>query len=283
MVFFQRTWSTIFANRRAAILTFTLSAAALLLASLPQSASAATFTVGQRVRCDIYFKNPGTVIPTNPGETFNGHAANSGYFYRLHIDGLSPEGQLCKAEDMKPEGPAPAPAAAAPRPAAPARTAPAAQPVAAGPGRFGTTRTPHMTCAPVRSMPNAAQIKMLVECDDEHTSNNSLMYLDVNLQVQAGATRRYTQYADGGATTIDTTAPVLPIQGTLDSYQCAPLSRYTNKGTTYDTDNTGKNCAVSPVRKAQGTCYRTTFGEWLCHLAESTSSATDKLNQPPPL
>ena len=131
-------------------------------------------------------------------------------------------------------------------------------------------------------MPNIEQIKMLVECDDEHTSNNSLMYLDVNLQVQAGATRRYTQFADGYATTIDTNAPVLPIRGTLDSYQCAPLSRYTNKGTTYDTDNTGKNCAVSPVRQAQGTCYRTTFGDWRCHLAESTSSATDRLNQPPP-
>ena len=131
-------------------------------------------------------------------------------------------------------------------------------------------------------MPNAEQIKMLVECDDEHTSNNSLIYLDVNLAVQAAGTRRYSQFSDGYATTIDTSAPVLPIRGSLDSYQCAALSKYTNKGTTYDTDNTGKNCVISPNPHAQGTCYRTTFGDWLCHLAESTGSGTDRLNQPPP-
>ena len=246
----------------------------------PAAAQAQKFAIGQRVRCDIYYKNPGTVIPFHPGETFNGYAAGSGYFYRIRIDGLDPDGGLCKAEDMT--AAAPAPVAAAPQPAASARLAQGAQPAPAGPGRFGTTRTPHMTCPKVRSMPNAEQIKALVECDDEHASNNNLIYLDVNLQVQAGSTRRYTQFADGYATTIDTTAPVLPIRGTLDSYQCAPLSRYTNKGPTYDTDNTGKNCVISPVRQAQGTCYRTTFGVWLCHRAESPSSATDRLNQPPP-
>jgi hypothetical protein len=254
----------------------------------PHTARAASFAIGQRVRCDIYFKQPGTVIAFHPGETFNGHPAGSGYFYRIRIDGLDSDGQLCKAEDMKAEqAAAPPPAAAAVQrpavaPAAPARPVQAAQQAVAGPGRFGTTRSPRMACSPVKSMPNREQIKMLVECDDEHASNNNLIYLDVNLLVQAGATRRYTQFADGYATTIDTAAPVLPIRGSLDSYQCAPLSKYTNKGTTYDTDNTGKNCAVSPIRQAQGTCYRTTFGDWLCHLNESTSSATDKLYQPPP-
>jgi hypothetical protein len=152
---------------------------------------------------------------------------------------------------------------------------------AAGGNRFGT-RLPRTTCAPVRSMPNAEQIKALVQCDDEYHSNNELIYLDQNLSVQAGGTRRYSQFSDGYATGIDTNAPVLPIRGSLDSYQCAALSKYTNKGTVYDTDNTGKNCVISPIRQAQGTCYRTTFGDWLCHLNENSETSMNKLDQPPP-
>ena len=278
------------ADKRWTVIATGMAAAFALAVVWPHSAHAASFAVGQRVRCDIYFKQPGTVIAFHPGETFNGHPAGSGYFYRIRIDGLDPEGQLCKAEDMKAEQAPPAAAVAVQPPAAtvqrpgvaPARPPQAVQPAAAGPGRFGTTRTPRMSCPMVRSMPKVEQIKMLVECDDEQASNNNLIYLDVNLAVQAGATRRYTQFADGYATTIDTNAPVLPIRGSVDSYQCAPLSRYTNKGTTYDTDNTGKNCAISPIRQTQGTCYRTTFGNWLCHLNEVGESATDRLNQPPP-
>jgi hypothetical protein len=278
-------------DKRWTVISIGIAAAFALVVFWPHTARAASFAVGQRVRCDIYFNKPGTVIAFHQGETFNGHPAGSGYFYRIRVDGLDPEGQLCKAEDMKaeqaPTAPAVQPPAAvvqrpATAPTAPARTPQVAQPAAAGPGRFGTTRTPRMTCPMVRSMPNAEQIKMLVQCDDEQASNNNLIYLDVNLSVQAGATRRYTQFADGYATTIDTNAPVLPIRGSVDSYQCAPLSRYTNKGTTYDTDNSGKNCAISPIRQTQGTCYRTTLGNWLCHLAESGDTAKDRLNQPPP-
>ena len=251
------------------------------------AAQAQSYAVGQRTQCDgtglhKYYQS-GTVIAAHPGETFNGYAVGSGYFYRVRIDGGDPEGTLCKAEDMKAAQPAAPAAAVAQRPAI-ATVAPIgaqrAVPGAAG-NRFGA-RNPRISCAPVKSMPNIDQIKALVQCDDEYHSNNNLIYLDENLSVQAGGTRRYSQFSDGYATGIDTDAPVLPIRGSLDSYQCAPLSKFTNTGTVYDTDNTGKNCVITPIRQAQGTCYRTTFGDWLCHLNEGGDSSTDKRNQPPP-
>jgi hypothetical protein len=250
-------------------------------------AQAQGYAVGQSTQCDAtglhkYYQS-GTVIAAHPGETFNGYAVGSGYFYRVRIDGGDPEGTLCKAEDMKAaQAEAPA-AAAAQRPAdapvAPTRAMQAA-PGAAG-NRFGA-REPRVSCAPVKSMPNTDQIKALVQCDDEYHSNNNLIYLDENLSVQAGGTRSYSQFSDGYATGIDTDAPVLPIRGSLDSYQCAPLSKFTNTGTVYDTDNTDKNCVITPIRQAQGTCYRTTFGDWLCHLNKGGVSSTDRRDQPPP-
>jgi hypothetical protein len=264
-------------------------AAFALLASFgsADAQQAQGYAVGQRTQCDgtgqhKYYQS-GTVIAAHPNETFNGYTVDSGYFYRVRIDGGDPEGTLCKAEDMKAaQAEAPAVAAAQPPAAAPVAPTPAmpAAPGAAG-NRFGA-REPRISCAPVKSMPNTDQIKALVQCDDEYQSNDNLIYLDENLSVQAGGTRRYSQFSDGYATGIDTDAPVLPIRGSLDSYQCAPLSKFTNKGTVYDTDNTGKNCVITPIRQAQGTCYRTTSGDWLCHLNEGGDSSTDRRDQPPP-
>jgi hypothetical protein len=274
--------------------------AVVLAALCPPSAHAETYAVGQHVECDPMgqqkFYQPGVVIPFHPGETFNGYAAGSGYFYRVLMDGRADDGMLCKADNTRRAAPPPAAkqAVAAPAPRAPSAYTGAARPAstpprpasaaqvaqASGGDRFGT-REPRK-CAPVKSQPNVEQIKALIQCGDEGQSTRDYRYLDENLTIQAGGTRRFIEFSDSGSTGIDTTAPVIPIRGSVDSYQCAPLSKYTNKGTTYDTDNTGKSCTISPVRNVSGTCYRTTIGDWRCHLPESMSGTQGLYNRPPP-
>jgi hypothetical protein len=274
-------------------LAFVVCATAVLSLFSPHPARAQGYAVGQRTQCDATGLHSnyrsGVVIATHPGETFNGYAAGSGYFYRVRIDGGDPEGTLCKAEDMRAAQAAAPAAAARPQSAAtrvtaspPAARAAAARPAPVGGNRFGTRDARH--CAPVRTKPTLEQIRALVQCDYESASDRerNLIYLDQNLMVQVGGTRPYSQFQDGYATGIDTTAQVIPITGSADTYQCAALSKYTNTGTVYDTDNTGKNCAVAPVRQVQGKCYRRTVGDWLCKLEQGTTSSVTKLNQPPP-
>lgn len=238
-------------------------------------AFAQQYAVGQRVECDPlllkkYFK-PGVVIAPNPGEKLNGELVGiSGKAYRVRLDDGPIAGSLCPVDNMRPAGDAPAQANVPAQPKAAA---------VAGAGRFGT-RAPQ-TCPAVRNLPTTAQIAMLVRCDDENIRGN-LITLDEQVSVQAARTRKYNEFADGYSTGIDTDAPVLPIRGSLESYQCAALSRYTNTGTVYDTDNTGKNCTVSTEKEISGTCFQTTFGDWRCHLNKRLDRSTTRFNQPPP-
>jgi hypothetical protein len=264
-----------------------------IMAIHTSTAHAATYAVGQRVECDPMSQNKyyqsGVVIAFHPGETYNGYTAGSGYFYRVRMDGGDADGMLCKADNTRlaaatsvrqPSiggGSSAIPAA----PASGARTMTGGRlPQASGGARFGTREA--RKCAPQKTQPNVEQIKAILQCYDESQSTRDLMYLDENMSIQAGAPRRFIEFSDNGSTGIDTTAPVIPIRGSLDSYQCAPLSKYTNVGTTYDTDNTGKNCAVAPVRNRTGTCWRTTFGDWECRLNEAMSGTESHLNQSPP-
>lgn len=290
MSYALRVVSKISADRRSTAVWLGSATIVALLLGCPSAASAQTYASGQRIQCDATglhsSYHAGTVIAAHPGETFNGYAAGSGYFYRVRIDGGDPEGTLCKAEDMRAGQPAASTPLTASRPpaiapAAPVRLARPA-PVSVAGNRFGT-RDPR-SCTTVRTKPNFEQIKALVQCEYESASHrdNNLLYLDQNLSIQVGGTRPYNQFSDGYATGIDTTAPVIPITGSADAYQCAALSKYANTGTVYDTDNTNKNCAISPVRQAQGTCYRRTVGDWLCHLYQVADSSITKLNQPPP-
>ncbi len=102
--------------------------------------------------------------------------------------------------------------------------------------------------------------------------------------MQAGATRRNNHFADHMDVTIDPAAPVLPIRGSYDSYQCAVIT--VPKGgpgsTVYDTDNTGKNCQITPQHNATGSCFRTTFGDWKCNMQAAPDPSLGKYNQPPP-
>jgi len=66
--------------------------------------TAQKFKVGDRVECNTaatyWYK--GTVVPFLEHDMYNGHTPETGYFYRLKIDGSGMESQVCKAENMRP-------------------------------------------------------------------------------------------------------------------------------------------------------------------------------------
>ncbi len=66
----------------------------------------AKFKVDDRVECDnsgsgTYWR-AGTVVPFQEGDMYNGYKPDSGYYYRLKIDGSSLDSWVCKAASMRP-------------------------------------------------------------------------------------------------------------------------------------------------------------------------------------
>ena len=142
------------------------------------------------------------------------------------------------------------------------------------------TRQP-MSCQPARSQPNnAAQIARMIQCERETNRSGTVTILN-NISVEFGGTRKYQSFADGGNYGIDTTAPVMPLRGSLDRYICDPIT-HKIAGNVYSLDNTGKNCTVVHERKATGSCIRTTFGDWTCTMMEAVHPDEWVSNQSPP-
>jgi hypothetical protein len=144
--------------------------------------------------------------------------------------------------------------------------------------RFGT-REPMACGDPVRSKPNEQQIKDLIRCKKENVTREYVTLIE-DIKVETGGMRAYNQFSDGYATSIDTAEKVMPIRGSLTSYQCNPLT--TVKKSVYDVVNVGKNCLVVKQQHAEGKCFKTTFGDWWCGMQENVPSSNFEHDQPPP-
>lgn len=130
------------------------------------------------------------------------------------------------------------------------------------------TREPR-TCNSVTSVPTVAQIPALIQCQRESKSPYSI-YLLSNIKVQAGGFRAYSQFQDGYATSIDTSAKVMPIRGSLVQWLCSQ-----------DRDKPGANCSRKSEPKAEGTCWKTTFGDWKCSMLDANDAALEPNLAPP--
>ena len=111
-------------------------------------------------------------------------------------------------------------------------------------------------CNSVTHLPNEAEAAGLAQCATESGGESGafrpMIYLWQNLHVQMGGSRPYAYNADSHSTSIDTTAKVYPIRVTGDQLSC-----------------TGRpTCLTSHADKAEGTCYKTTFGDWQCHFSQ---------------
>ncbi|WP_425147451.1 hypothetical protein [Deinococcus sp.] len=179
----------------------------------------------------------------------------------------------------KPATPAPTPAAQVPvRPAA--QNAPA-HPAVPKVGDAGAISGPPVInpafgarmprkCKPVTHVPTETEAAALAQCATENGGEpgafDPLIYLWQNVRVQMGKSRPYAYNADSHSTSIDTEARVYPIRVTGDQLSC-----------------TGKpTCMTRHADNAEGTCYKTTFGDWQCYFSQVFGVTKSSVELPVP-
>ena len=145
-----------------------------------------------------------------------------------------------------------------------------------GPGAPYGTRDP-MTCAPVKtSTLDSGSAKKLFQCGAEVT-DGFYQYLITDLNMEMGAARQYNPSSDTYSG-IDQKSVVYPIRGSFTLYQCSKVFNIDAAHT-----NVGKNCSALPKPKAEGMCYRTTFGDWSCKMFDRvTDTSSARMHVPPP-
>ncbi len=153
-----------------------------------------------------------------------------------------------------------------------------AAPAAAQTEELFGTRSIRACGDPVKSQPNTKQIEELIRCKFEKKSTDRITLVE-DIKVEAGKTRAYNQFNDGYASGIDTDAKVLPIRGSLTTYQCNKLVKDDGP---YQKDNHGRNCLVVKQPNAEGKCFKTTFGDWWCGMQELIGPENFLHDQPPP-
>jgi hypothetical protein len=127
------------------------------------------------------------------------------------------------------------------------------------------------TCSKVTSAPSAAQAAVLVQCTMDGVSATGLgLIQDVKLEM--GSSRPFVYWTDAGLAGIDLNAKVYELRGSYTSYFCSLVSASLN--------GPGKNCIKSAVPKAQGWCWKTSFGDWNCKMQGGAPEMVDA--QPAP-
>jgi len=153
-----------------------------------------------------------------------------------------------------------------PAPNAPKGNQPAPQPnqaANANANKYGTrdARTCKEMKAPVNGAVTAALAQTYVVCDREKISGPYL-HLVENVKAEVAAGRPYNPNLDINFPEIDVRFPVYPIRGSLTSYQCYAVNP------NFTVSLPGKNCIRYEEPQSKGFCYKTTFGDWRCHMAD---------------
>jgi len=154
--------------------------------------------------------------------------------------------------------------------------APSAAQAQGGVGAKYGSRDPQ-TCAPDNSKSLTVDAARKVFTCGAEQETGDYLYLITDLNLQMGAPRKIIPTSDTYHD-IDPNAPVYPIRGSFTRYQC---SRQFNIDASHS--NLGKNCNAQPQPKAEGICYRTTFGDWSCKMFDRVTDASmTKMHVPPP-
>ncbi|MBX3529166.1 MAG: hypothetical protein KF849_01060 [Rhizobiaceae bacterium] len=132
-------------------------------------------------------------------------------------------------------------------------------------------RTCADTSAPASGAITADLAKTYFECQAEGQSGAEL-YLVEQVKVQVGGGVPYTPNL-GSFSAIDVNVPLYPIRGSYLEYQCGSLLR----GHT-----PGANCATCNQPKATGYCYKTTFADWNCYMADQSVTERNASGVTPP-
>lgn len=125
-------------------------------------------------------------------------------------------------------------------------------------------RTCADTKAPATGPITAALAQKYLNSQMESYSGNDLWLVE-NVKVEVGGGVPYTPNL-GSFQEIDVKVPLYPIRGSYLQYQCHTITPYTPAG---------KNCSCYTHNKAKGYCYKTTFGDWTCFMADPTAATND--------
>ncbi|HQU82041.1 MAG TPA: hypothetical protein PKY59_02890 [Pyrinomonadaceae bacterium] len=129
--------------------------------------------------------------------------------------------------------------------------------------------------APAKGAITAALAAKYVNCEREKVSGQYL-YLVENVTAQVGTSRPYNPNMDLNVPEIDVRFPLYPIRGSLVSYQCYEVNP------NFTVSAPGKNCNRTNEPEAKGFCYKTTFGEWRCHMADFSNKIENWAQGVPP-
>jgi hypothetical protein len=131
------------------------------------------------------------------------------------------------------------------------------------------TRAPR-TCSKVTGPPSVAQAAVLVQCTMDSKSYTGLGLIQ-DVKIEMGSSRPFVYYSDAGLAGIDLNAKIYELRGSYTGYFCTLVSA--------SLDGSGNNCIKSVVSKAQGWCWKSTFGDWSCKLQ---GGAPEMMNAPGP-
>jgi len=125
---------------------------------------------------------------------------------------------------------------------------------------------------PAKGTPMPAQIKDYVKCSSENVVGRMApkLYLLEHVPVEVGKGRPF-QAADLNFAVIDNSMPLYPIRGSYDWYIC-----HVNEAGF----PAGRNCSIYKEPNASGFCYKTTFGDWNCTMADRAAIARGPEAQP---
>lgn len=144
---------------------------------------------------------------------------------------------------------------------------PAGSQISPPPTMNAALRARHIrTCAEVTHVPSEAEAGALIQCQQEREDREG-DYLFQNLQIRMSTPRPYIYNQDSHLTNIDTTLKLYPIRVTGDWYGC--------RG--------GATCTVQHFTNSEGSCWKTTFGDWQCHTSAGyTPRNPNETQQPGP-
>lgn len=141
--------------------------------------------------------------------------------------------------------------------------------------RFGARepRTCADTKAPAGNAITPALAARYFACKAEELQGNTL-YLVENVKVEVGGGVPYTPNL-GSFPSINVKVPLLPIRGSYLGYQCADLVRQ-------HSGPPSTSCNVYNHTKATGYCYKTTFDDWSCYMADPAAAGNRAYTAPGP-
>lgn len=128
------------------------------------------------------------------------------------------------------------------------------------------SETPSKTKAPT-----IAEAVASVICNSEHEAGIETLYLVDDVKItQIGKGTPYKRGSYANISDIDLDYLIYPIRGSYKKYQCI-LS---------DDKTPEKSCNLSEETKADGNCYKNTFGQWKCGLSDLTVKDSIKVFPP---